>query len=60
MKFSPGVVPQCPSSRGFDVLNRQGLAQQRIVEQVYLPDGEVVRPVPVRVEEAQLLGALLA
>ena len=39
-----------------DVLRRERLAQQRVVEQVDLADGEVVRGAPVRVEAAQLLG----
>ena len=41
---------------GLDVLKLQGLAQQRIVAQVDLPDGQVVRRAPVGVHGAQQLG----
>ncbi|MFK4560406.1 hypothetical protein ABIF94_001000 [Bradyrhizobium ottawaense] len=37
-----------------DVLGPQGLAQQRIVEQVDLPDGEIVRGAPVAIEEVEV------
>src|SRR5207244_4259519 len=37
-----------------DVLGPQWLAQQRIVEQVDLPDGEVVGGAPVAVEEIEV------
>ena len=49
MKFSPGVVPQWPSSRGLMCSSCERLAQQRVVEQVDLPDGEVVGGPPVGV-----------
>ena len=39
------------------VLGRERLAQERVVEQVDLADGEVVRRAPVRVEEPKLLDA---
>ena len=39
-----------------DVLERERLAQQRVVEQVDLPDGEVVRGAPEGVEARELLG----
>ena len=54
MKFSPGVVPQCPSSRGLTCSSAQRLAQQRVVLQVDLPDRQVVRRAPVRVHAGQL------
>ena len=54
MKFSPGVVPQWPSSRGLMCSSAQRLAQQRVVEQVDLPDRQVVRGAPVRVHAGQL------
>ena len=38
------------------VLRQQRLAQERVVEEVDLPDGEVVRGAPVRVDAAQLVG----
>ena len=38
------------------VLERERLAQERIVEQVNLPDGKIVRRTPVRVHAAQLVG----
>ena len=55
MKFRPGVVPQCPSRRGFDVLELERLAKERIVEQVDLPDGKIVRRAPVRVHAAEFV-----
>ena len=55
MKFSPGVVPQWPSSRGLMCSGAQRLAQQRVVEQVDLPDGQVVRGAPPGVEARELL-----
>ena len=39
---------------GLDVLGPQGLAQQRVVEQVDLPDGEVVRSAPVAIEQIEV------
>jgi hypothetical protein len=45
-------VPEQPR---LDVLERQRLAQQRVVQQVDLPDGQVVRRAPPRVEALQLL-----
>ena len=38
-----------------DVLGLQRLAQQRVVEQVDLPDGEIVRSTPVGIDQPQLL-----
>ena len=47
MKFRPGVVPQCPSSRGLMSSRASGSAQQWVVQQVDLADGQVVgRPPP--------------
>src|SRR4029079_17121718 len=43
-----------PEQPRLDVLEGQGLAQERIVEQVDLPDGEVVRRPPPAVEATQL------
>ncbi|MGY4446679.1 hypothetical protein ACVWZR_001339 [Bradyrhizobium sp. i1.3.1] len=37
-----------------DVLRPQRLAQQRIVEQIDLPDGEVVRGAPIAIEQIEL------
>ena len=50
MKFWPGVVPQCPSSRGLMCCGLQRLAQQRIVEQIDLADRQVVGGAPVGVD----------
>jgi hypothetical protein len=47
-------MPQQPR---LDVLERQRLAQQRIREQVDLPDREVVRGAPVGVQALPLVGA---
>jgi hypothetical protein len=44
-----------PEQPRFDVLERQRLTQERIVEQVDLPDGEVIRRTPPSVKAAQLL-----
>ena len=52
MKFWPGVVPQWPSSRGLMCSSLQRLAQQRIVEQINLPDGQIVGGPPVGVDAA--------
>jgi hypothetical protein len=43
-----------PEQARLHVLARERLAQQRVVEQVDLPDGEVVRGAPERVELAEL------
>ena len=43
-----------PEQPRLDVLGAQGLAQQRVVEQVDLRDGEVVRGVPVREQVVEL------
>ena len=39
-----------PEQTGFDVLKRQRLAQQRVVQQIDLANGEVVRRAPVGVQ----------
>lgn len=39
----------------FDVLKSQGLGQQRVGQEVDLPDGQVVRRPPVGVQRAQFL-----
>ncbi|MGY3080095.1 hypothetical protein ACVWZZ_006503 [Bradyrhizobium sp. LM6.10] len=46
-------APMAEQTR-LDVLGPQGLAQQRVVEQVDLPDGEIVRSAPVAIEEAEV------
>ena len=56
MKFSPGVVPQCPSSRGFDVVGDEIAPEQGVVQQVDLADGQVVRGPPPGVDVVELLG----
>jgi hypothetical protein len=40
-----------PEQARFDVLRDERLAEQGVVEQEDLPDGQVVRRAPVRVEE---------
>ena len=40
MRFSPGVVPKCPRRRGL-MFRAEGFAEQRVVEQIDLTDGEV-------------------
>ena len=47
------MVPQWPSSRGLMCSRRQRLAQQRIVEQIDLPDREVVRGAPIGVDRGE-------
>ena len=56
MRFSPGVVPQWPSRRGLTCDALERLAEERVVVEVDLPDGEVVRRPPVGVHLAKLLG----
>jgi hypothetical protein len=41
---------------GLDVLGRQRLGQQRVVQQVDLADREVVRCSPIRVDQGELVG----
>ena len=53
MKFWPGVVPQWPSSRGLMWDGCKRLAQQRIVEQIDLADGQVVGGAPVGVDAGE-------
>ena len=48
-------MPQWPEQPRLDVLGGQRLSQQRVVEQVDLPDGEVVRGSPVGVQLGELL-----
>ena len=47
MKLRPGEVPQWPSRRGLMCSDAQRLAQQRVVLQIDLADGQVVGGVPV-------------
>ena len=56
MKLSPGVVPQWPSRRGLTCSRLQRLAQQRVVEQVDLPDRQVVGGAPVGVDQLEGFG----
>ncbi|MGY4362179.1 hypothetical protein ACVW0J_008672 [Bradyrhizobium sp. i1.7.7] len=46
-------APMAEQAR-LDVLRPQRLAQQRIVEQIDLPDGEVVRGAPIAIEQIEL------
>jgi len=46
-------APMAEQTR-LDVLGPQGLAQQGIVQEIDLPDGEVVRGAPVAIEEIEL------
>ena len=46
-----------PEQARLDVLRAEGLAQQRIGKQVDLPDRQVVRGTPVRVDARQQLAA---
>lgn len=50
-----GAGAPVPEQSRLDVVGGQRLAQQRIVQQVDLPDGEVVRGAPVGVQPAQLV-----
>jgi hypothetical protein len=45
-----------PEQPGLYVLRSQRLAQQRIVEQIDLPDGQVVRRPPTAVEQSHVSG----
>ena len=53
--FRPGLVPQWPSSRGFTSGTWMLRLEQRVVEEVDLPDGQVVRRPPVRVDASELV-----
>ena len=55
-KVESGCRAEVTEEPRLDVLRRERLAQERIVEQVDLADGEVVGRAPVRVEQAQLFG----
>ncbi len=50
-----GNGPEMAEQSGLDVLRLQRLAQQRVVEQIDLPDGQVVRGAPVGVDLRELL-----
>ena len=60
MKFSPGVVPQWPSKRGLMCASFQRLLQQRIVEQIDLPDREIVGGAPIGVDGPSISSFLSA
>ena len=47
--------PEMPEQARLDVLGRERLAEQRVVEQEHLSNREVVRRTPVRVEKPKLL-----
>ena len=51
-----GRRAEVPEQARLDVLGLERLAEQRVVEQVDLPDREVVRGPPVRVEQLELGG----
>ena len=40
----------------FDLVDFKGLAQKRVLEKLYLPDGKVVCRAPVRMHRAQFFG----
>ena len=50
-----GRRPEMPEQARLHVLGAQRLAEQRVVEQVDLPDREVVRRAPVGVDEPELV-----
>jgi hypothetical protein len=54
-KVESGDGAEVAEQARLHVLGPQRLSEERVVEQVDLPDGEVVRGAPVRVEEPQLL-----
>ena len=54
-EVQPRGRPEVAEQPRLDVLGSERLAEQRVVEQEDLPDGEVVRRAPVRVEEPKLL-----
>ena len=53
-EVEPGRRPPVAKEPGLDVLGAQGLAEQRVVEKVDLPDREIVRGAPPRVESLEL------
>jgi hypothetical protein len=44
-----------PQQAGLDMFGLQWFAQQRVVQQVDLPDRQVIRRSPIRVDQFQLL-----
>ena len=54
-EVEPGRRAEVAEQPRLDVLRPQRLAEQRVVEQVDLPDGEVVRRAPPGVDEPQLV-----
>ena len=56
-EVEPGGGAPVAEQPRLDVLGPQRLAQQRVVEQIDLADGEVVRSAPGRVDPAERLGA---
>ena len=53
-QVQPRGGPPVPEQARLDVLGSQRLAQQRVVEQVDLADGEVVRRAPVGVDQREI------
>ena len=54
MKFKPGRGAPMAEQARLDVLRPQRLAQQRIVEQIDLPDREVVGGAPIAIEQIEV------
>jgi hypothetical protein len=54
MKFKPGVLPQCPNSRGLMWIELQRLAQQWIGVEINLSHRKVVCRAPIGMYFAQL------
>ena len=55
-EVEPGGRPPVPEEARLDVVDDEGLPQQRVVEQVDLADGEVVRRAPPRVHAPEEIG----
>ncbi len=54
-EVQPGGRPEVAEQARLDVLGPERLAQERVLEQVDLTDGEVVRRPPVRVDQPHLV-----
>jgi hypothetical protein len=52
-QVQPRRRPPVPEQPRFDVFGLQRLSQQRVVQQIDLPDRQVIRRSPVRVEQFQ-------
>jgi hypothetical protein len=55
MKFCPGVVPQCPSSMCFTSASIVAAFSSGIVEEINLPDRQIVRRPPVGIQGVELV-----